>query len=458
MQKIRSLFPLFLIFITATTARIIYGFYQPNISIVNDSLYYYSYGIRLLDSFNLNLLISPFRTPVYPIFIDLSLIINGIKDAQIWSPEFYKVLDTLVLMQTSLGILSSLCLYYIFLKIGVGKIISLIAALLYSLNMMVIPWERALLTESLAIFSVIIFAVCFLNVIRKPEIINYLVLLIVSAIIILLRPSLAPLPFISVFSTFGFRIKQKRKLLYSGIFLLLYLLIPVIWTAYNSNIHGYKGFQAIGDISILGRIMLIHIPLEAGKNEEFFYKTLTEYQNINNIHSPYLYLSWYDPNIYSNPDRLNQLSSFTRKIVISNIFTYILRSSGDIPESIGKISMWIIIPQSEKRFLGVIIRGLQNFFLKIQVAGIIAIISFFIYSLRKLHLYRRESFTVAVLSLTAIITVIFNVLIDYEDYSRISAPVMPLTYVGFIWIVSNIINKLSGKLKDRKFITSPGTK
>ena len=104
----------------ALIPRLLYAWYHPGIIFTPDSAIYYDFGRQLLSNFTVKFIFNPFKAPLYGI------------------ANFFSTPDILVILQMGIGILTTILVYRL------SK--NFLVATLASWNMLVIPWERAILS------------------------------------------------------------------------------------------------------------------------------------------------------------------------------------------------------------------------------------------------------------------------------------------------------------------------
>jgi hypothetical protein len=428
MSKIKPLLPFLILLFAGIIARAGYALYQPYITLTPDGLGYYIYGSRLYDSFIPFELITMFRTPGYPLFIDFCMLVSGVAKAAIQSREFYQGMNTLLYFQALAGITGVIFIYASLRLIPVSRTAALIISLLAAVNPLFIGWERTLLTESLALNISLILTYLYLWILKKPDGYKMFFFLLFSVILILVRPAMILFPPL-LWLMLTIRSFRKSVIYPAVISLVIYLAIPFTWTVFNGRVHGYPGFQVYGDINLLGRILQFSLPADSASGYPYLYSNLTRYRTDAGVPNPYRFLESADPDFFGDTRKLNGLSGFTHTIVLNNLPSYILLSLPDIVKSTGETSGIIRVGQTAD-FTGSIIRTGQNMFSLFQtlIFGGIFILIVFLIIINKTG-PKTVFYTLLSLYIIALFQICTGTLLGYEDFGRLAVTSMPLLYL-----------------------------
>ena len=357
----------------ALIPRLLYAWYHPGIIFTPDSAIYYDFGRQLLSNFTVKFIFNPFKAPLYGI------------------ANFFSTPDILVILQMGIGILTTILVYRL------SK--NFLVATLASWNMLVIPWERAILSEAFSTVWVLIFSYLF---IKKT---NWGLFFVVCVTGLFLRTALMFLPIVALI------LLRKNKM--AIISLLCYLAIIVGLIALNAVNWGYRGLQITSDINLFGKILQYNLPIESAKSHTYFYTIVSDYRTKNLELHPYKLLDYYDPDIYVNGQKLQELRAFTIQVLVNSLPRYIAGSLFDIPKALMEIDPYI-----ESQPLG---------FLQ-KIYAILQTIAFFV------MLGGRKSVT----WLFALTQVLVAVFLSYGEYGRLISVVSPLIFVnGYLAIFKN---------------------
>ncbi len=227
----------FLFFFGVSTRILIYVLYNGHVSIFNDSGGYITVAemIKNWDFSNFN----GTRTPGYPFLIFLANLSEPIT-------AFY---------QSILGLLASFMLFYIFYKNSKNLSFSLYIALIPSIFLHLLFYERAILTENLTMFCLIfciwvLFKTNFF--LQRLSLLNILLIGLASTLALVVRPMFIILP---PFITFYYLALNFRSGIFHNVISILLLCLPAFifysfWSSFNEIHTGYKTITAYSGINI----------------------------------------------------------------------------------------------------------------------------------------------------------------------------------------------------------------
>ncbi len=162
MKSLRHILPLIAILIASVFIRYALSVNQPYIKLPQDGYEYYQNGISIGLNPSLASIINPYRTPIYPIIVNTSMALSGAFNSPIASPAFGRGADFLMFLQA--GVISVIFLYRILEIVNAPRLVIWISTFLTGTNLMTIPWERTLLTESIAGFTVLLLTLTFFRI------------------------------------------------------------------------------------------------------------------------------------------------------------------------------------------------------------------------------------------------------------------------------------------------------
>lgn len=427
----RTFLDIFIILFFAIGVRYLYAQTTPKIALSYDSLGYYEYGLRLIQHPSLDNFISQFRTPIYPLFIGLTMVFSGSPHAEVGTLEYYSGMELLMVFQHCIAIFTIITLYFCLKKLQVRHWLILVTTILYSLNILLFFWERTLLTESLSISWTVCMTLTSIIILQKAKFRYFVIFLILSIIGVLLRPA-------NIFLPLGFMISimlSYRKInivIPTSIILIIYILVPFGWSLYNSNVHQYRGFQTYSDINIFGRIMVKHIPGLAGSKFPSIYTGFEEYLATSKNIDPYAYFEHLDQNFFSFPQNLIDLHGFNVEILKTEFFAYIFSIIPDIPKAFYES---LSIPHNYTE--------ISHFLFSLLHFSYLLCFPFWVYRIGKLK--QAQTFLQKLpilLYALAWIQLIINVGLSYSEYFRLNISVMPLFYLSLIlWLNQYLTSK-----------------
>lgn len=322
----------FAVLLIAIFARIIIAGTFPNLAIENDSADYYDIGRSILTFPNLSTIVNPNRTPIYPLFIASIVRITTRGLPEIFSPEFMKGAQMILLAQGALGIIASLFWYNTLLLTGLSKRLALYCYIFSTANIAVIAWERRLMTEGIAISWLLIEMYLFLRLLHGYSR-KLLILTVIHSITgFLLRPAFILIPPVLFLSIAALQKNNLIRVKYA-ILVALFLIIPFSYAIGNRLYHGYNGITYYSDINLLGIIMQAGIPLESGARYSEIYNSLRTYKAGGG--NPYVFdfIIFYDRMIFINMSKMSELQHFAQTVLKHNPIRYLVSSLSAIPKT-----------------------------------------------------------------------------------------------------------------------------
>jgi 4-amino-4-deoxy-L-arabinose transferase-like glycosyltransferase len=351
--------------------------------------------------------------------------------AEVYSPLFFQGMMVITAFQSVLSIFGIILVYRIYRLIDASPKTALLCTLIIAVNPLFFTWERTLLTESLALNLTLLLAFLYVILLKKIEPLTLLFFTVNSILLLLLRPATILIPLL-LFTALLIR-HFKPIFIFSIIFCtMVYLAVPFGWSLYNTRIHDYGGFQVYGDINLLGRTLILDLPIENARSYTYLYSTMVQYRSMGGSRNPYRFLETFDPTFFSKPDKLNTLAGFTHSVIFSTLPQFISGSIPDIPKSFIGVSSTISIPDNSALPFSGFLYALQQIYRFLQIPVMIAAPVVFATDIYKL-LRKRNSFRLfaaIAINIVALTQIIINTFLGYEDFSRLSVPVMPL-----LWIV-----------------------
>lgn len=428
-RRRQTLLPICSILLAAISLRFIFSYYQPSIKLSSDSYEYFNYARNIYYRPSLKLLIQPYRTPIYAFIILGTQILTNSVDATIGTQAFQNSMMILMLIQSFFfGIIRCLLFYQLCRRIIQNDWLTYLLTLFFATSMTFMPWERVLLTESVAILWVLVYATVLIGCICKPKPMRYLFLAILSWIGFYIRPSLIIFSGISLIMLFVYQrnLPIRTWVISSFLFVLLFL---GIHKYINGAFWGYNGLIMIGDTNLFGKILEYNLPIDSARDHTFFYSRLTEYRNRQGIPNPYRFYDTYDPGLSINMGRLADLRRFTLTVLAHNAPGYVYESFIRIPRAITDISDIIRIPPGQSNILQNILARLQQM---AQLVHAVTILSLAIVPIALIRLFRKISSSEASASLLGLIALLYiyaMVLFGYEDWGRLVVEVIPLVLI-----------------------------
>lgn len=347
----------------------------------------------------------------------------------------------MILQSFLVGIVGCILFYRLCRVVALSGTLSYLLTVFFATSMTFVPWERVLLTESLAIFWALFYATIILACMRQLKPIHSLLLAMLSWIGFYIRPSLIIFSGLSLMALLLYQRKlpARKWIVASGCFIFLFL---AIHSYINRSIWGYNGLIMIGDTNLFGKILEYNLPIDSARDHTFFYSRLTEYRGRQGVPNPYRFYDTYDPNISINMGRLAELRSFTLTVLAHNAPQYVYESFIRIPRAITDTSDIIRIPRNESNILQNVLTKLQQM---AQLVHAVATISLAIFPIALIRFFQKISSSEArasLLGLVALPYVYAMVLFGYEDWGRLIVEVMPLVLIFTAYWLSRIYRML----------------
>lgn len=186
-----------------------------------------------------------FRTPGYPLY----LLLYGMN------------LKAAVLGQIFIGSLTSVCVFLIAKKLTLGNISAIIIAILLSFDGQVSCFQPILLTETLAVFALLLFCLLHISLFSDdvPKKSRVISCLISGILLFLIKPTFLFLPMAIYFAIFVLRVIQKRltsQALRTLVFcFVINCIVIVIYSTINLINTGYWQFSNVTDKNLFAIIV-----------------------------------------------------------------------------------------------------------------------------------------------------------------------------------------------------------
>lgn len=359
------------IFLIALLVRIIYTVASPSMYLFNaDTAGYYDLGVAFFSHPSVQTLITPYRTPVYPLFLNAVMHAIGVGGTPFASPAFLWGSQFVAAIQMIIGAVAFTAFYQILTRVMPTRARVLFAAFLL-FDVFVIGWERTLLTEGLAISVSLIITTVLLHILIRPSVKKFILLWLLLTFGFLLRPSYAIYPAATLPVIAWYFRKQARVVFFACITLAATTLVPLAHARINYSNYGYFGIQYVGDINILGRILGFNLPVESAKNYAYFYTTVKDARaKYNFIPTGFQFLRQYDSNIWDKAYRFVELQGFNRTVIMNNLPTYAGKAIASIPEILLQVCDFTLVAPASTNILTHIVWWLQQAYGYTQYATI----------------------------------------------------------------------------------------
>jgi hypothetical protein len=412
--------------------RWLYYIHAPGIWVNEDTYSYFEEGAIMIKN---RIPVGVYRTPVYSLFIHLVMFLYGKPEAPILSWDFFKAMEYTFYIQSILGVLSILILFKSLLILKLKPLYSFLFSLFTAFNIIVFSWDRLLLTESFAVFMLIVNLFFLVRIIRTPKIMDFIFLFILFILTVMLRPIYIAFPVLPliVLTVYYFRQKNLRPIIYIFIMLILYFLILFSYFRENYRLNKVFGLSWASDITVFGKILSFDLPIENAKSEKFFYDLVTDYRNKNLEKNPFRFLEYANLVYAPLQPKQQQMKAFNGKVLASSYPQYFIKSLFLIPQALTETSEKIVLMAPSKSPASRIFNVLFQVYKTLQYLFFLIIP----FTLISLYLFlkksSRENTVLLILSFISLYQIIFAVLFGYAEFGRLICPAQPLMYL-FIFL------------------------
>ncbi len=416
------------VFLTAVVIRVLYSLAVPAIYFNVDTEGYYNIGMTVFTHPSIRTLITPYRTPVYPMFLNGMMYILGAGGTPFGSPAFVWNAQFIAVIQMIVGAIAFTVFYKALSHLLPRRSYQSFAVFLF-FDVLVIGWERTLLTQGLAIsVSLFITAVLF-HMLLRPTGKKFLLLFLLCTLGFLIRPQIFILPIVTLPLIVWYFRKNGRIVFWSCLTLAALAAIPLIYARINYQQYKYFGLQFGGDIAVLGRILEFNVPIDSAKNNTYFYTTVSDSRATNHITMPFRFLEQYDPAIYDKPYRLVQLQAFNQTVIFHTFPLFVMKAIGTIPEILLEVCEITLVPPHSTHVLTRIVGILQQIYGYAQYATLAVPVLWIPMGILFLVKPTRWNTMVFLTGTIAVSEVVFTALTMYHDtaeqYGRIISLVRP---------------------------------
>lgn len=416
------------VFIGALLVRIIYSLAAPAIYFNVDTAGYYDVGMNLFRHPSLQALITPYRTPVYPVFLNAVMHILGVGGTAFASPAFVWGGQFIIAIQMIIGAIAFTALYQVLARILPKRARLLFAGFLL-FDVFVVGWEHTLTTEGLAISVSLGITTVLLHILLAPTGKKFTLLACLFAFGFLLRPSFIIYPIATLPLVAWYFRKNGRLVLWACVTLAATSLVPWGYTRINYTNYNYFGIQFVGDINVLGRILEFTIPIESAKTNAYFYTTVQDSRTTTNIIQPFRFLEYYDFNIYGKIYRFIELQAFNRTVILHNLPLYVGHAISTIPEILLEVCNFTLVPPESTNLLTRIVWVLQQAYGYAQYATLAVPFLWIVMIIVFLAKPTRWNTITALIGTIAMSQIVLTALVVYKEvdkqYGRVISVVRP---------------------------------
>lgn len=420
------------VFLAALVVRIMYAIAAPAIFFNVDTEGYYNIGMALFREPSLQTLITPYRTPVYPLFLNTIMYILGVGGAPYGSAAFLWGAEIVVAIQLVIGAIAFTALYQVLSRLLPGRTGQLFGLFLL-FDVFVVGWEHTLMTEGLAISISIFITTVLLHILLAPSGKKFMLLWFLFAFGFLLRPSFMVLPLATLPLVAWYFRKHGLVVFLACVTLAAATAVPLVYAHINYTHYNYFGIQFVGDIDVLGRILEFKVPIDSAKTNTYFYTTVKDSRATTNITMPFRFLERYDPDIYGKPYRFTQLQAFNQTVILHNLPLYVVRAMGTIPEILLEVCDFTLVPPGSTNLLTRIVWVLQQMYGYAQYATVVTPFLWILMSIAFFVKPTRSHAIIALIGTIAMSQIFLTALAVYKDaggqYGRVISVVRPQLFL-----------------------------
>lgn len=429
-----SLSLLLVLIVVCFIIRLAFFFIQQTPIVTQDSISYYWRSKYIMEDIHPKSFINIYRTPTYPTLLaSVYSITQESKNNPIELP-FLQGTHVIIIIQSVLGVLTAGIVFLLLITIKIRTSISFFGSLFIGTNFMLIPWEHALLTESLSITWMIWFAAGILLMAKQKNHKSIVFYIAVSLFGMFLRPAFLPLVLLGGLTPVLFH-RIKRTFILQSVVIECVLLGTIgMYIVGNQLFHGLGVFQAVTSINLLGRMLQYSIPVTPDSQQPLSLVIDRYQKNVSDV-NPFTFLETVNTNYNDDMKFLSELDSVTRKTLMEHPFAFLQSILHDIPDSITPIpSQIIIFPNQSSLFA-----AWQ------QVSRFITILLWVVPPLNFIfHVLAKQRSNQTLLFIMfawilSIISLISNIFFGYEDYSRLITPTLPLLMIASIMGTDSIV-------------------
>lgn len=418
--------------------RILYSFYNPAIILRPDTYGYYELSQQIFSSKFFTYFINESRGPIYPIFMQLILFLGGYFNVSVNSAQFYRGSQLIIFTQSIVGLLTLVIIYLIAFRLKIKDLYAYVFTLLMGCNILLIQWERELLTETLGIFSLLLTIYFSLIYLKSAKNIYLLLLSIMFTISFLVRPIFVALPFLLIPIIFYYH-RQNMKSGKSLLLLFTHILIIMMIIRHNMVNFGYQGITRTFDLALMGKILHYQLPIGKAKYSQYFYENMTSYRKINGDPNPFRFIEYYDHDIYSKNYRFNEMKIFNFAVISSNLPQFFYKSAKDLPNAMVETADIKPLNPSRKDFLGFIFENIYFFYKNLLLLTFVILPMFPLTVYKYIKHASYENTAWMIIGSISIYQLITSVFLDYEDFGRLIVVAQPLIYLfTFYWWIKII--------------------
>ena len=399
-----------------------------------DSGGYFHRAQLLLNSPSLQTIIGYARTPIFPLILGIPFMINGQLKADFQNPALSTTIMTFLRLQNLTGIIATVIFYIVLTQLKFKSWIALGITLIFGTNLLIIPWEWTVLTESWSVIWTVFFLLILTMYYKKFTVFRCAFLTIVMLIGIFLRPAFLPFGLVLPLIMILFEKTMQKRIATICIFVAVVFSV-LLYTICNGIFYHTYVFQSVSAINVIGRVLNKQLPLESAANT-IIGKHIIVYRNSGNPLDPF-YFMWIEfPGEEDSPKLATDMQQFSTAILLASPISILQSVIKDMPQIIGTVSIDIAISSQSGTQLLFFIQAIDLFIL----AGSIICSPFL---LLHLLIQRRDKKHIMIICLGITTTLIFipTFFYSYEDYPRFLLPYTPIYLLLFGTFIEEIVNQ-----------------
>src|SRR3989338_8686530 len=184
----------------------------------------------------------------------------------------------------------------------------------------------------------------------------------------------------------------------------------------NFKYNQYRGFSRVGDLALLGKILVQKLDISSAKNN-YYYPFLKKYMDENREPQPFRFMETIAPLYWQDREKMNSLTPLVRTVILANFPHYLLKSLSEIPLALVETND-LVIHNFPFNYLFRFYRASQYLSFLIFPAAFLI--------LKKFHKKAStENFLWLPILLLPLYHIFLTVLIDYGEYGRILSVSQP---------------------------------
>lgn len=422
------LYPIIILLFIALLARYFYFVNGPDLFISEDTYGYYETGQKLANE---GIPVNDSRPPLYSFILILPALLNGRPDTAVLSDLFFRDMKWIIIFQSLLGLTSLIFIYKIALLLKLPTKVAFSFTAFSAFNIMVFGMERILMTETVTVFLLLFLILNVLILFKKYTLSRSFFIWLILTLLFLTKPLyfLLPLP---VFALILYRYKNKQVFYHSLILLLFFGMTVFAYSLLNYKYNQYRGFSRVGDLALLGKILVQKLDISSAKNN-YYYPFLKKYMDENREPQPFRFMETTAPLYWQDRQKMNRLSPLVRTVILANFPQYILKSLAEIPLA--------LVETNNQVFLNFPFSYLFRFYALLQYLTYLLFPAAFLILYKFLKKTSMENIAWLLILLLPLYQIFLTVLIDYGEYGRIISVTQPFSYLLILYFLIGVKGK-----------------